>query len=176
MPEAKSYEEGGMRRLSTPAFVLCVMSAATVPIFAMRALPSDLATASAAATHTLTLVVAILVFIRVPGDSPALGRARRLFAGGLVAVTIGLACQVVYVVVGGSIPVPSIGDAFSVLWVPLVVYGLWSLPSRSDGFWSRARLLADGALASSALLMISWVLVMRPLWGTHIVSTMGRGS
>lgn len=132
-----------------------------VPLFA---LPSQEATTLSSLTHLAALVTAIVCMTRsaLAGDRAMRG-SRLLLASALGASAAGAAIGLVYVLVHGSIPVPSLVDPVTMLWVLFAARGLWIVPTRDGDLRSKQRLLADGAVAGSALLFASWVAVLEPI-------------
>ncbi len=59
---------------------------------------------------------------------------------------------------------PGPADIFYVALVPFVVVGMLALPSRSLSAPGRARAVADGLIMAAALLFVSWILVVGPLF------------
>lgn len=58
---------------------------------------------------------------------------------------------------------PGPADVFFVAVVPFAVAAMLTLPSRALSPAARARSIADGAIVGSALLFVSWILVVGPL-------------
>ena len=59
---------------------------------------------------------------------------------------------------------PGPADIFYVALVPFVVVGMLALPSQSLSAAGRARAVADGLIMAAALLFVSWILVVGPLF------------
>jgi PAS domain S-box-containing protein len=59
---------------------------------------------------------------------------------------------------------PGPADIFYVALVPFVVVGMLTLPTRSLSGPGRARAVADGLIMAAALLFVSWILVVGPLF------------
>lgn len=143
-----------------------------VPLFA---LPSREATSVAGLMHVGALAVALGSMIRSTRTSDsAMRRPRMLLAAALGASASGALIGVGHVVVGGSIPVPSLADPVTLLWVPLAARALWLVPTRTGGRMSRRRLFADGAVAGSALLFASWLAVLEPIAASARWSPVGQ--
>jgi diguanylate cyclase (GGDEF)-like protein len=149
--------------LRLTALAACVGGLSIVPLWA---LPSANATAAAGLMHALALVTALVCMLRsARSGDPDMRLPRKLIAASMSAVAVGSMISVGYVLTTGSVPVPSLADPVTLLWVPFAARALWLVPTRSGGRFSRHRLYADGAVACSALLFASWVAVFEPL--TH---------
>lgn len=112
----------------------------------------------------ITLLTAMVVMARSTRHSTgSLRRARWLFAAALAASGAGAVISLGYVVVKGSVPVPSVADPVTLLWVPFAIAGFWFVPARDGRAGGTRRVLADGAVAASAAFFITWVLVLKPL-------------
>jgi PAS domain S-box-containing protein len=59
---------------------------------------------------------------------------------------------------------PGPADIFYVALVPFVVLGMLTLPSQRLSTAARARAVADGLIIAAALLFLSWILVVGPLF------------
>jgi PAS domain S-box-containing protein len=59
---------------------------------------------------------------------------------------------------------PGPADIFYVALVPFVVAGMLALPSQSLSAAGRARAVADGLIIAAALLFVSWILLVGPLF------------
>ncbi|PVG80689.1 hypothetical protein DDE18_21705, partial [Nocardioides gansuensis] len=59
---------------------------------------------------------------------------------------------------------PGPADVFFVAVVPFAIAAMLTLPSRSLSPAARARAIVDGAIVGAALLFISWILVVGPLF------------
>jgi len=150
------------------------LSAATVvPLWA---LPSQTAGAVAGVLHLATLLVAVLFMLRsARSGDPAMRRPRRILAAALITSAAGALLGLAYVVLAGSIPIPSIVDPVTLAWVPLAVFGFWLVPTREGLSGRTARLLADGAVAASSLFFASWLAVLEPLASTGRYGNLGLG-
>ncbi len=60
-------------------------------------------------------------------------------------------------------PFPSAADCFFLLAIPLAVGGLLAMPSAINDRRDRARVALDGMIVATALLLVSWVLVLGPI-------------
>lgn len=163
-----------MTRPRIAVLTLLVMSVAVLPVLPLWLVPAGAATATASLIHALSLGAGVTAFLRVPAGQGHLRRSRRLFAAALGVVALALVVQAGYVVIEGSVPFPSWVDVIAPLWVPLVMVGLWVLPSRDEEMWSRRRFRVDAALAGAALLVISWLLVVRPISQSTVASPIGQ--
>ncbi|MGZ6569216.1 MAG: ATP-binding protein [Solirubrobacteraceae bacterium] len=70
------------------------------------------------------------------------------------------------VVVGVDVPFPSLADAGFLLAVPLAVAGILAFFCPAAGTISKLRVLIDALIVGSAMLVISWLLVLGPVYGS----------
>ena len=71
------------------------------------------------------------------------------------------------------VPVPSWADVGYLAGIPLAVGALLYHPAlRSGGIW-KARAVFDGLVIATALLFLSWTLVLGPLWQSTDLTTLG---
>lgn len=163
-----------MTRLGTAPVAVLVAVVSGASIVPLWALASGTATAVARGMHIVALVCAIVFMLRAArsGDA-AMRRPRRLLAAALAAGAAGSLLAVVYVATTGAVPVPSLVDPVTLLWVPLAAYGFWRIPQRDAVRIGMSRVVADGLVAGSALLFASWVTVMKPLVESDRWSTVG---
>ncbi len=68
------------------------------------------------------------------------------------------------IVLGRDVPFPSIADIGYLGFVPLAAAGLLAFPNVPTRLSSRVRAVLDGLLIASALLFMSWMLVLGPLY------------
>lgn len=104
--------------------------------------------------------IAALVAVRLYRPSNA--GAWLVIAGGLGLVTIGTAITLGVPAVGGSLPYPSIGDAFYVGGYLFVIGGVWWLVKSALGSPSIDSVI-DALIVTIAVGLVSWALVMDPL-------------
>ena len=79
-------------------------------------------------------------------------------------------------VLGREVPFPSIADIGYLLFVPLAAAALLAFPSVPRRLSSRIRTVLDGLLIACALLFMSWMLVLGPLFdagGDRLTLTIG---
>ena len=77
---------------------------------------------------------------------------------------------------GREVPFPSLADIGYLMFVPLVAGALLAFPSVPRRLSSRIRTVLDGLLIASALLFMSWMLVLGPLFqagGDPLTLTIG---
>ncbi len=142
-----------------------------VPLWALE---RETATALAGLMHAAALAVAIVAMIVAARASAGPMRAARwCFVASLTAVAAGTLIAVGYVVTVGAVPVPSLADAVLFLWVPLAILGFWRVPTRDGIGVPTRRLVADAAVAASALLFASWLVVLQPMLATGRWSNLG---
>jgi hypothetical protein len=106
------------------------------------------------------------------------GGRMRLFWSLLTAATV---CWTLAEVVWGvyalvlseEVPSPSWADVGYLGAIPLAVTALALHPGTRASGRRRARLVFDGAVVASALLFLSWTLVLGPLWRSTDLSTLG---
>jgi diguanylate cyclase (GGDEF)-like protein len=144
------------------ALVTLAGAGMTVPLWALS--PSA-ATAAAGAMHLGAMVTALFAMAASArtGDQAA-ARFRWALAAALAAVAVGAVIGLVLTLVTGAIPVPSVADPVTLAWVPIAVYGFWNVPRRDGtGAGGLHRLLADGAIAVTALMFASYLWILEPL-------------
>jgi diguanylate cyclase (GGDEF)-like protein len=150
--------------------------AAAAMVLPLWALPSAAATAVAGLMHLIALVAALVAMLRSArrGD-PAGSRSRLLLAGSLAAVAAGSLIGLCLTVLTGSIPVPSLADPVTMAWVPLAIIGFWKMPRREgSGSGGGLQLIADGAVAVSALLFASYLWILAPVADTGRWTSLGE--
>jgi diguanylate cyclase (GGDEF)-like protein/PAS domain S-box-containing protein len=67
-------------------------------------------------------------------------------------------------VLGREVPFPSFADVGYLSAVPLVAAALISLPSGTQSIAGRARTVLDGLMIAGSLLLVSWTLVLGPVY------------
>jgi hypothetical protein len=72
-----------------------------------------------------------------------------------------------------EVPVPSWADVGYLSAIPLAVAALVAHPATGGGGTRKARSLFDGLLVATALMFLSWTLVLGPLWRSADLSTLG---
>ncbi len=72
-----------------------------------------------------------------------------------------------------EVPVPSWADVGYLSAIPLAVAGLIVHPAVTGNRTHKARAVLDGIVIATALLFLSWTLVLGPLWRSADLSTMG---
>jgi diguanylate cyclase (GGDEF)-like protein len=159
------------RTTRTGALIAVLSAGSILPLYA---LPRTTATSVAWLMHIGALLTALVLMVRAArsGDA-AMRRPRYLLAGALGASASGGAIAVGYLAAHGSIPIPSLVDPVTLMWVPLAACGFWLMPQRAGSRLGLARLTADGAVAATALLFASWVSVIEPLIDSDRWSTLG---
>jgi diguanylate cyclase (GGDEF)-like protein/PAS domain S-box-containing protein len=107
------------------------------------------------------------------------GSARAWILLGLASLSWGLG-QAVWTwyesVLGREVPFPSLADIGYLMFVPLAAAALLAFPSAPRRLSSRIRTVLDGMLIASALLFMSWMLVLGPLFqagGDPLTLTIG---
>ena len=97
-----------------------------------------------------------------------------LLAAACAAWTLGEVIWAFYdLVLREEIPVPSWADLGYLGAIPLAVAALLCHPALAGDRARKTRSLLDGLLVASALLFLSWTLVLGPLWHTTDLSTLG---
>jgi hypothetical protein len=128
----------------------------------------DIATALAAAVATACCVRAALRHR---------GRMRlfwSLLAGATLCWTLAEVTWAVYeLVLRMSVPVPSWADLGYLSAIPFAVAALLCHPSMNRTARRRARSLFDSLIVATALVSLSWTLVVGPLWHSTDLSTLG---
>jgi hypothetical protein len=128
----------------------------------------DLATALAALTATVLCLSA--------GTRHA--RQLRLFwwllAGACGAWTLGETSWAVYdLVLHEPVQVPSWADLGYLTGIPLAVAALVCHPAMRGGGTQKARAVLDGLIVATAVLFLSWTVVLGPLWRSTDLSRLG---
>jgi len=72
-----------------------------------------------------------------------------------------------------EVPVPSWADLGYLSAIPLAVAALVVHPAMTDNRTHRARSVLDGMVIATALLFVSWTLVLGPLWRSTDLTTLG---
>ncbi|HEX7289936.1 MAG TPA: hypothetical protein VF250_02305 [Conexibacter sp.] len=104
------------------------------------------------------------------------GRARSfwwLLAAAAGAWTAAEAAWAVYDLALGGVPSVSWADAGYLAAIPLTAAALLVHPALRGGGSSRARALLDGIAVATALLFLSWTIVLGPLWEQSDISQLG---
>ena len=104
-------------------------------------------------------------FARGRREGARTGRAWRLLGLACLSWGCGQAAWTWYeIVLGRDVPFPSIADIGYLGFVPLAAAGLLAFPNVPTRLSSRVRAVLDGLLIASALLFMSWMLVIGPLF------------
>jgi hypothetical protein len=107
-------------------------------------------------------------------DAGGLRRFWWLLAGAAGAWTIAEVIWGVYdLVLVEEVPVPSWADVGYLGGIPLAVGALLSHPALRGGGVQKARSVFDGLVIATALLFLSWTLVLGPLWRSTDLTTLG---
>jgi diguanylate cyclase (GGDEF)-like protein/PAS domain S-box-containing protein len=115
-----------------------------------------------------------LGFAALAAAQSCLARSRRssgrnrwawaLLGAAALSWTAGQCCWVWYEsILGDRAPFPSVADVGYLAMPPLTAAGLLMLPAAAQSAANRARAVLDGLLIAGSLLLVSWVLVLRPL-------------
>ena len=92
-------------------------------------------------------------------------RAWFLFGASCASWGLGQTTWTVYeTVLGRTVPFPSLADIGYLSAVPLAVAALFSMPSTTRGSASRVRMVLDGLVTASSLMVVSWALVLGALF------------
>jgi diguanylate cyclase (GGDEF)-like protein/PAS domain S-box-containing protein len=92
-------------------------------------------------------------------------RAWALFAASSAAWGLGQTTWTLYeTVFGRRVPFPSLADVGYLGAVPLAIAALVSMPNASRTAASRVRMVLDGMVTASSLLVVSWAVVLGPLF------------
>src|SRR6266511_142605 len=94
----------------------------------------------------------------------AMRRAWRLVGLAALAMGTGDAIWMWYQVRGIDVPCPSLADVAYLGSMPLMAAGVLSFPVAPAQRAARLRTLMDGVLIAGCLLVISWVLVLKPVY------------
>ncbi|MEO7836328.1 MAG: diguanylate cyclase, partial [Acidimicrobiales bacterium] len=88
-----------------------------------------------------------------------------LFGASCASWGLGQTIWTVYeTVLGRTVPFPSLADIGYLTAVPLAVAALVVLPNQPRSSASRTRLVLDGLVTASSLLVVSWAVVLGPLF------------
>lgn len=125
-------------------------------------------------TVLAALAASLLCFAAGKGRAGELRRFWRLLGAACGAWTLGEAIWAVYdLALREEVPVPSWADVGYLGAIPFAVAALLCHPALAgSGTW-RARSMLDGLLVASALLFLSWTLVLGPLWHATDLTTLG---
>ena len=97
-----------------------------------------------------------------------------LFGCALACWTLAEVIWGVYaLVLSREVPVPSWADLGYLAAIPLAVAGLVVHPAMRGNGTRKARLVLDGMVIATALLFLSWTLVLGPLWRSSDLGTWG---
>ncbi len=119
---------------------------------------------------TATLMTISTLLIRGERRRDALRRSRFMILAALIcSFTSALMLALYEVSMDREPPIPWVGDAVSLSYVPLTVVGMLLIPAGSRRTGHRARALADGLLAATSL----WFLLIAFSRAHHFVATEG---
>lgn len=97
-----------------------------------------------------------------------------LLAAACAAWTLGEVIWAVYdLVLGRAVPLPSWADVGYLGAIPLAVAALLSHPATGGDRTRTTRSLLEGVLVATALLLLSWTIVLGPLWHSTDLTTLG---
>jgi hypothetical protein len=97
-----------------------------------------------------------------------------LLAGACGAWTLAEMTWALYeLVLHESVPVPSWADVGYLAGIPLAVVALVCHPATRGGGTQKARSVLDGLMVATALLFLSWTIVLGPLWRNTDLSNLG---
>lgn len=101
-------------------------------------------------------------------------RLWRLLAAACGAWTVGELIWGLYeLILREAVPAPSWADAPYLAAIPLAVAGLLSHPAMHNGAARKVRAALDGLVLATALLFLSWTLVLGSLWRSSDLTTLG---
>ena len=93
------------------------------------------------------------------------GRAWFLFAASSASWGLGQTTWTVYeTVLGRTVPFPSLADIGYLSAVPLALAALLSMPGTAHSQSSRVRMVLDGLVTASSLMVVSWAVVLGPMF------------
>jgi hypothetical protein len=125
------------------------------------------------ATIVAALAASLLCFRAAVGHAGALRRFWWLLGAACTAWMLGELIWAVYeLALRDPIPVPSWADLGYLGAIPLAVGALLSHPAMAGTAARRARFTLEGLLVATALLFLSWTLVLGPLWHNTDVTTL----
>jgi len=157
----------GARR-PDPATALVVLSAAVFAAWMLTGLGGSAVTQTVSnlATAAVTIAAGTACLVRATRRR---GRAGAAWTGiGLGALSYGAgeaAWAWLQTVHGEHIPFPGLPDAGYLAMVPLMAAGLVLIPDNRRSAAHRVRGIVDGLTIGCSLLLISWMLVLRPVAG-----------
>ena len=155
-----------MKAAFPPRVVGPALAAASgLAMVALFAVPRGVAATIATVVHAATLVLAIGSLLAGPISSPELRTTRRLLAAAVFTSGAGMVVGIFFADANGVVPVPSPADAVSLTWPPLAILGFWKAPRGRLGRTANARLLADAALCTTAMVFASWLIFLGPVYG-----------
>jgi signal transduction histidine kinase len=172
----------GARRFHA-AVALTVVTAVVCAIWRLTLFGGERVTVAAIDTiSVLAALAAALVCITASRRRGGVGRAwtmamRRAWRlVGLAALAMGTgdAIWMWYQVRGIDVPCPSLADVAYLGSMPLMAAGVLSFPVAPAQRAARLRTLMDGVLIAGCLLVISWVIVLRPIYQRFDVSLVER--
>jgi diguanylate cyclase (GGDEF)-like protein/PAS domain S-box-containing protein len=126
--------------------------------------PSVAQTVSNVALTAAAVGAAISCWARAAATSGRTRRSWALFGASALSWGLGQAVWTWYEsILGIEVPFPSLADVGYLAAVPLMASALLMLPVASQSLANRARSVFDGLLVASSILLMSWILVLRPL-------------
>ena len=133
-------------------------------LMTFRVLPPELGRGVSYVVQSGTVLAAcVLSAVRARSERGPLRRPRALFSASLLFAALGgVAAFVVGLVSAGPPPVPSVADALHFAFLPLCIAGLLSYPVRADLPGSRAQMIVDGTVATTALWFVTYAALLAP--------------
>jgi hypothetical protein len=123
------------------------------------------------------LAVLIATLLCVRAETRQAGELRRfwwLLAGACGAWTIAESIWAVYeLILNDPVPVPSWADIGYLAGIPLAVLALVCHPAMRGSGTQKTRSVLDGLIVATALLFLSWTVVLGPLWQSTDLSKLG---
>jgi diguanylate cyclase (GGDEF)-like protein/PAS domain S-box-containing protein len=163
-----------MRGIAVTTVIVCLAWSA---VLALRPNAGYTQTVSNFGLMLVALTAGAQAFRRGAREVGGSARAWRML--GLACLSWGLG-QAVWTwyesMLGREVPFPSLADIGYLMFVPLAAGALLSFPSVSRRLSSRIRTVLDGLLIASALMFMSWMLVLGPLFeagGDPLTLTIG---
>ena len=168
---------GGMGRAAFRGAVFCL---AVVLAGLLAFLGSDIAGAKAKQTVSIAMFVVAALVAAVSCGLAARreqGRQRRAWAllcATATCSTLGHLVWLYYQLIAGKQPFPGLNDAFYIAALCLAAAGMLSFPASAKRATGRARAILDCVMVASALLVVSWVLLLGPVFATTGLGALAR--
>lgn len=125
--------------------------------------------------YAAPVILALVVSVWASRHSSSYKRLWRLMAIGMLFWFLGVGSQILYIIGGGaaSIPSPSIADAFTVAYIPVMLAVLLSIARLQPPFDQvKKSYMVTTTMASLAMLLVAIEFMLLPLWHTDPASSL----